>query len=216
MARIDDALVVSRKTVKTELAHAPRQPAYEQGLLNLGEEDPRFLVDQRLERGEFPLTQRLDAHGSRNGGVANGQAATWKNSTACLRLAACAAMSRAVVASASAADALRWVTSSTPVSARLICATPDDCSADAVETSWTSCAVRRMAGTSSDSCALERSATSTLVAATPRISCAARWLRSASFRTSDATTAKPLPCSPARAASIAAFNASRFVWKALY
>ncbi len=32
------------------------------------------------------------------------------------------------------------------------------------------------------------------------ISAAAVWLRSASFRTSDATTAKPLPCSPARAA----------------
>ena len=35
--------------------------------------------------------------------------------------------------------------------------------------------------------------------------------RSASRRTSAATTAKPWPCSPARAASIAAFSASRFV-----
>src|ERR1041385_1734737 len=37
---------------------------------------------------------------------------------------------------------------------------------------------------------------------------AAFWLWSASFLTSVATTANPLPCSPARAASMAAFNAS--------
>ncbi len=38
---------------------------------------------------------------------------------------------------------------------------------------------------------------------------------SASFLTSSATTAKPLPCSPARAASIAAFKASKFVCAAM-
>ncbi|MNT32873.1 hypothetical protein D3C72_1687750 [compost metagenome] len=37
----------------------------------------------------------------------------------------------------------------------------------------------------------------------------------AKLRTASATTAKPLPCSPARAASTAAFNAKRFVWKAI-
>ena len=47
------------------------------------------------------------------------------------------------------------------------------------------------------------------------ISAAAVWLRSANLRTSDATTAKPLPCSPARAASTAAFSASRSVFLAI-
>ena len=39
------------------------------------------------------------------------------------------------------------------------------------------------------------------------------WL--ARFFTSDATTAKPLPASPARAASMVAFNASRLVCAAM-
>ena len=52
----------------------------------------------------------------------------------------------------------------------------------------------------------------TLDFAVSPISCAATWLFSASLRTSAATTANPLPCSPARAASMAAFSASRLVW----
>ena len=51
-------------------------------------------------------------------------------------------------------------------------------------------------------------AVDTLWLARSLISLAASWLRSASLRTSAATTAKPLPCSPARAASMAAFSAN--------
>ena len=47
------------------------------------------------------------------------------------------------------------------------------------------------------------------------ISLAALALRWASVRTSPATTAKPRPCSPARAASTAALSARMLVWNAM-
>ena len=47
------------------------------------------------------------------------------------------------------------------------------------------------------------------------ISCAAVAERCARLRTSVATTAKPRPCSPARAASTAALSARILVWKAM-
>ncbi len=48
--------------------------------------------------------------------------------------------------------------------------------------------------------------------AVSRAACAQRWAR---LRTSSATTAKPMPASPARAASTAAFSARMFVWNAI-
>ena len=49
----------------------------------------------------------------------------------------------------------------------------------------------------------------------PLISLAASALRLARLRTSLATTAKPRPCSPARAASTAALSARMLVWNAM-
>ena len=53
--------------------------------------------------------------------------------------------------------------------------------------------------------------TDTIAEISVLISLAASALRCARLRTSLATTAKPRPCSPARAASIVALRASKFV-----
>ena len=72
-----------------------------------------------------------------------------------------------------------------------------------------------MLGTSVSSIRPASPDTSTVWADSWLISPAACWLRSASLRTSEATTAKPLPWVPARAASTAAFSARRSVWRAI-
>ena len=54
-----------------------------------------------------------------------------------------------------------------------------------------------------------------MAATWPAISSVAFAVWLASSLTSDATTAKPLPASPARAASMVAFSASRLVWLAI-
>ena len=56
---------------------------------------------------------------------------------------------------------------------------------------------------------------STVLVISDLISLAATAERCARLRTSLATTAKPRPCSPARAASTAAFSARMLVWKAM-
>ena len=56
---------------------------------------------------------------------------------------------------------------------------------------------------------------STLAPISALISLAACALRCARLRTSLATTAKPRPCSPARAASTAALSARMLVWNAM-
>ena len=53
---------------------------------------------------------------------------------------------------------------------------------------------------------------SSISAAVSLAACAQRCAR---LRTSSATTAKPMPASPARAASTAAFSARILVWKAI-
>jgi hypothetical protein len=71
------------------------------------------------------------------------------------------------------------------------------CSRQAALISLTSSAVRRMSGTRRVSISPASVAAFTVSVDSVLISVAAVWLRSASLRTSLATTAKPRPCSPA-------------------
>ncbi len=82
-------------------------------------------------------------------------------------------------------------------------------------TRCTDCTMPSMAVPASPTRRAPSSTRSTEAPMSWRISLAAAALRCASVRTSLATTAKPRPCSPARAASTAAFSARMLVWKAM-
>jgi hypothetical protein len=128
----------------------------------------------------------------------------------------------AAAAASSALAAARWVSALIWSSAPAIWSTPCACCDDAEAISPTTSPTRSARAVISASAARVRA-----LAATPsavwralsvmrvpvsRAAAAARW---ASARTSSATTAKPRPASPARAASTAAFRASRLVWNAI-
>ena len=135
-----------------------------------------------------------------------------RDSESSLRLRPSRALSSAIVA-------LRWVMASSSLTAVVISLMPVDCSCTLAAMSFTVAAAERAASTiwssasPADFASRTPSATfSPLASVRCLMSLAAsdeRWARS---RTSEATTANPLPASPARAASTAAFSASRLVW----
>src|SRR3989344_5642794 len=108
------------------------------------------------------------------------------------------------------------------VTATLTCEMPSLCSAAAVLispmmpfTRCTPCTISFMVSPALATSWVPESTFSTLDWISALISLAASALRCARLRTSAATTAKPRPCSPARAASTAAFSARMLVWNAM-
>ena len=99
---------------------------------------------------------------------------------------------------------------------------PDSTSPMSAETVL-SCSVTRLPlATSARAASAERLMPSAITLTSPWILPISSWISralfsevSASVRTSSATTANPLPCWPARAASMAALRASRLVWSAM-
>src|SRR6185312_10161374 len=148
--------------------------------------------------------------------------ATLKTDTACdISRASCFSASLAAVDSSTSA-AFCWVTLSSCDTAELACTMPLACSAVAVAISLISCETRLTLATISPM--VEPAPPASLAPAStrctesvmrPLISRAASAERWARLRTSPATTAKPRPCSPARAASTAALSARMLVWKAI-
>jgi hypothetical protein len=142
--------------------------------------------------------------------------------TVCTRPRACSSRLSAAAAASSTSAAFCCVTSSIWPTAWVVCSMPELCSFEADAISVTSPATCwKLATTSSivvpASCTslAPDSTLSTDSAIRVLISLAAVALRCARLRTSLATTAKPRPCSPARAASTAAFSARMLVWKAI-
>ena len=94
------------------------------------------------------------------------------------------------------AAAFCWTTSSSWLTPTLISRIAAICSWDAAAISWIRFDVSRIIGTVRSSSVPAFSATATLFLARSLICWAAAWLRSASLRTSPATTANPLPWVP--------------------
>jgi hypothetical protein len=135
---------------------------------------------------------------------------------------ACSRRLPAAAAFSSTSAALCCVVVSRSYTARPMSPMPDSCCTEAVvislmsvETSRTRCRISAIVAPACTTSRLPPSTRSTLSEISAAISLAASALRWASERTSLATTAKPRPCSPARAASTAAFSARMLVWKAM-
>ena len=135
---------------------------------------------------------------------------------------ACALSSSEAAADSSAPAALDWVALSIWATAVVTWEMPSVCSLEPVEISPTSSSTLRALMTISSKlcatfalirtpCSL-RLTESSIFTAVSFADCAERCARD---RTSSATTAKPAPASPARAASTAAFRARMLVWKAI-
>jgi hypothetical protein len=135
---------------------------------------------------------------------------------------ACSCRLAVAVDASSASDEFCCVVSSIRVTARFTCSMPLDCSSLAVVmspmmrvTRWMLATISSIVSPASPTRRPPDSTEPTESPISALISRAAPALRCASERTSLATTAKPRPCSPARAASTAAFSARMFVWNAI-
>ena len=131
-------------------------------------------------------------------------------------------LQRARAAASSTSAAFCCVTSSICDTARFTWSMPLDCSSDAAEispmmsvTRLTDATISCIVAPARSTCCEPAPTLPTESSIRPLISLAACALRCASERTSPATTAKLLFCSPARAASTAAFSARMLVWNAM-
>ena len=131
---------------------------------------------------------------------------------ACWRFMDCCSRLSDISDICKAAEALFWTDLSRCCIEWLICEAPVFCSSVVAEILTTRSLVISISGSKFASIALVASANSLLSLAALRISEEDCLLISANLLTSDATTANPLPCSPARAASTEAFNASKSIF----
>ncbi len=156
------------------------------------------------------------------GGAAASPCASRNTATACTSWLAWLRRLSDAAALSSTSAAFCCVARSICVTASPTWVTPEACSrlaalisATMSVTRWIACTTSPMVAPALFTSALPCSTRSTLVAISVLIWRAASAARCARLRTSPATTAKPRPCSPARAASTAAFSARMLVWKAM-